>query len=349
MCGGNDNPPPVFIHQAPPPVQEILDTIDEVTGTKTITIVDPATGKKSRVTKRLPKTPEEEAFSKQMEGMIGNTIQNISRLADLGDQSIMDYTPLINTFAQLNEEQANDLKEVANIGNIDEYVSNFRNLQKDLMNREFHKEDRALENELVRRGRNKSTYGAEQKAAMLSNRSLTRQQAELKSTQYGEDLAGQRLQRNAQAFELNERGRSNRLNQAKTGYDLERQRLSDLEDLRQRNIQDNKTVLGIAQGMQSNDLSKALSGNTYANSLGEFAQRNNANLQNYESGVRTNQMNYMNQLNAYENRPMGVGEGFAQLGSSLVGRGIGKMLGGSFGGDEGGRIGSQIGSRRRNY
>ena len=125
MCfGGNDSPPAAPYIPPPPPPPEILDVIDQITGTQSI-VVTGADGKKRRIMSRLPRTPEEEAKYKAAEELIGSSMKNIRQLYKYDPKSMVDFAPLIETFSNLNRERMDALGQIANIGNIEQDIADF--------------------------------------------------------------------------------------------------------------------------------------------------------------------------------------------------------------------------------
>lgn len=115
---------------------------------------------------------------------------------------------MIQTFANINEEQAQDLAKIGDFGNIAEEIVAFKTMQKDLLDREYAKAQDALDESFVRRGYGRdSTGAAETRAALAGDYAQKRQQTEVASQLYGKELAGKRLNRNVGVFKL-ERSRT---------------------------------------------------------------------------------------------------------------------------------------------
>lgn len=239
-----------------PQAQEVMDIIDELAGTQTITVTGPD-GKKRRVTQRLPRTPQEEELFKKSENLMTQAVNNIDKLYKYDPTSVADYQPFINAFSQINDERMTQLSQIGNFADIGKKVQTFRDMNKEIANREFDRQQRMGEESLARRGLQRSTMAAEQRALMAREKGLLDQQADVNANLYGEDLMSRQLGREGQVYDIHEAGRQGRLQQAQTGYDLERQKQEDLERLRQQAISENMNLLGTGQGIKDNDLKKS--------------------------------------------------------------------------------------------
>jgi len=320
MCGlfGSDSPPEPPRLPPPPKPEEIMDYIDEVTGTQTITVTG-ADGKKRRVTQKLPRTEAEQRFVRQGEELIGRALRNINELYQYRPQDVVDFTPIINTFANINNERMNDLAQIANFGNIQQEVDNFRQIQRNLMDEEYNRLNRTSETDLARRGLQNSTVGEERRALMARNQSLARQEGELKAQTFGEDLASRRLSRNAGAFALREEGRQGELLGAKTAYELAQQRQLDLERRRQQAIQENMGAFQVGSGLRGEDLAKSMGGRTGEMALAQFNAVNADSMNRYNADIGRQNMNYQNELAAYNARPQSFGDKMLTLGGTVAG------------------------------
>lgn len=301
--------PPKFIPIAPPPsAPEIMDVIDEITGTQSIVVTGPD-GKKRRVVQRLPRTPQEEAFYRQGEELMARAIKNIQ---DLDSGSWDNFSPFIQAFANLNEEQAQDLSKIADFGNIQQDIDNFRNMQTSLLEDQFRRQNNQLESDLARKGRSSGSYGQERRARNDYYQNLARQQNEINALQYGEDLANQRLGRNLTAYQARQQGRENRLREAETAYGLKQHQLE--ENIRQ---------LGIGASLTGQDLARALSTRAPELANQTFAMQSADQLNRYNSEINRQNLNYANQLARYNMSPPTFGEFVGniaanQLGTSLT-------------------------------
>lgn len=307
----------------PPPPQEIMDVIDEITGTQSIVARGPD-GKMRRVIQRLPRTAEEEARFKQGEELMGRAIKNIQELHAYDPNSVVDFAPVIQTFANLNQEQAADLAQVADFGNIEQDINNFKQMQTSLMEDQFKRQRGQLETDLARKGRSAGSYGQEQRARNNYYENLVRQQNEVNSTQYGEDLAAQRLNRNLTAYGARQQGRENQLNAAEMEYNLKQQQLQDLENRRRYAIDENMQQFGLGANLTGQDLAKAMATRAPELANQTFAMQSADSLNRYNADINRQNINYANRLARYNVRPPTFGEFLGnvagqQLGASITG------------------------------
>jgi|SRR5882724_1429967 len=306
---------------APPPPQEIMDVIDEITGTQSIIVTGPD-GKKRRVVQKLPRTPQEESFYRQGEELMARSIKNIQELQAYDPYSIVDFAPVIQTFANLNEEQAQDLAKVADFGNIQQDIDNFRQMQTTLMEDQFKRQNNKLDTDLARKGRSQGSFGQEQRARNDYYQNLLRQQNEVNATQYGEDLASQRLNRNLTAYGARQQGRENQLNAAQTEYNLRQQQLQDLENKRQFALNENMQQFGMGAGLTGQDLAKAMASRAPELANQTFAMQSADQLNRYNSDINRQNINYQNRMQRYKESPPSFGE--------FMGNVIGNQIGASF-------------------
>lgn len=336
MCLGNDSPPSAPQLAAPPPPPEIMDIIDEITGTQSI-IVTGADGKKRRVNSRLPRTPEEEQRFKAAEELIGSSIQNIKQLYQYNPQSMIDFAPIVETFANINRERMQALGQIANIGNIEQDVADFKQMQSSLIDEQFQIKNRSNEERLAHSGRGSGTYAAESRAAMARNEALARQQGDIQGSIYGEDLASRRLSRNKEAFNLGEMGRQGQLQSAQGQYALAKEHEADMERRRLMAIEENKGLLSIGSGITGQDLSKALSNTNAATSLATFNAQAGDSMNRYNADVNRQMANYNMAMQEYQNQPPSFGE----MAMGMAGTVGGAMLTGHPG-SMAGRLGKKI-------
>lgn len=307
MCFGNDDPPPAPQISAPPPAPEIMDIIDEITGTQSV-IVTGADGKKKRVNSRLPRTPEEDAKFKAAEQLISSSMQNMIQLYKYDPASMIDFSPLVETFANINRERMQALGQVANIGNIEQDVADFKRMQSSLIDEEYTIKNRSNEETLAHRGRGSGTYAAESRAAMARNEVMARQQGDIQANIYGEELAAKRLARNKEAFNLQEMGRQGQLQSAEGQYALSKEHEADMERRRMRAIEENRGLMGVGSAITGTDLNKALSNDNANLSLNTFNAQANDSMNRYNADVNRQKANYGMAMEEYRNKPPSFGE-----------------------------------------
>jgi hypothetical protein len=339
MCFGNDDPPAAPHIGAPPPAPEMMDIIDEITGTQSV-IVTGADGKKRRVNSRLPRTPEEEQRFKMAEELISSSMKNIKQLYQYNPQSMIDFAPIIETFANINRDRMQSLGQIANIGNIEQDVADFKKMQSALIDEQFQIKNAENEERLAHSGRGSGTYAAESRALMARNEALARQQGDIQASIYGEDLASKRLGRNKEAFNLQEMGRQGQLQSAQGQYDIAKQHEADMEKRRLMAIEENKGLLNIGSGIIGQDLNKAMANDNAGISLNTFNAQANDSMNRYNADVKRQMANYDMAMNEYNSRGPSMMESLlrtgAQVGGAIYGGG-GSMPFGSSGSN---RVGS---------
>lgn len=328
-------PPPAPQLPPQPTQQEVLDVIDEIAGTQTVTVVG-ADGKKRRVTQRIPRTPQEEAMLKQADELMAQAVDNIQKLYRYDPASIVNYQPFINTFAQINDERIADLAQIGNFGDLAQKVNDFKNMSKELVNREFDTRSRMNDEMLARRGLQNSTYAAETKAFMARDKALARQQAAIEAERYGDDLMRSRLDAQNQLYDTRERGRLARLEQAQTGYSLERQKYEDEERARQNAIAENEAMLGIGRNMRGDELQRSQLALQYGTNAQNAAYNQNViQNQRYNNEINRLGRQYEMDMERFNQTPRSFGRQLAGLGVEATGRMLGKA---------GSQVGSSLGA-----
>ncbi len=307
MCFGNDSPPPPPQLPPPPPPPEIMDVIDEISGTQSV-IVTGADGKKRRVTSRLPRTPEEEQRFKAAEELIKSSMENIQTLYQYAPESLVDFAPIVNTFANINRERMESLGKIANIGNIQEDINRFKEMQSTLIDEQFNLRERSNEERLAHSGRGSGTYAAESRAAMARAQGLARMEGDAKANIYGEDLASKRLNRNKEAFNLEEMGRQGQLQSVQGQYALAKQHEADMEQRRLRAVEENKGLLSIGSGITGADLAKAMSNDNAGISLNTFNAQAGDSMNRYNADINRQKANYAMAMEDYKAQPPTFGE-----------------------------------------
>lgn len=330
-----DDPPDPPDIPPPPEPQEILDVIDEISGTKMVTVTG-ADGKKRRVVSKLPRTPQEDAFFKQGEELMASSLRNLKTLYAQNPSQVVDFSPIVKTFADINKERMTDLGQIANFGNIAKDVEDFKVMQDGLVTQEYDRLNRAAEQKLAERGHYNSTAGDAFRSQLIRDQGLARQQADVNARLYGDQLAGAQLNRNAQAFGLREQGRQGRLQGAQSAYGLEQQQKADLDQAHQRQVGQELSKLEIGSGLRASDNNKAMQTKAPGIALNEFNAVNQDAMNRYNANVNAIASNYQNQLGHYNAKPPGFMESITDLGLSVGGMALGSYLGG-------GGIGSALG------
>lgn len=307
---------------------ELMDVIDELSGVQTITVTG-ADGKKRRITQRLPLTPQEEQTLNQAKTLMNTAVNNIQRLYQYDPTSVVNYQPFIQAFSSINQERLGDLAQIGDFKDIAEKVQQFKAINQTLTMDAFDNQQRMTEENLARRGLQRSTEATENRAAMAKQRALLEQEVNVASENYGEDLQNRRLDREARTYAIREQGRNARLQEEEAKYNLEQQRVSDLENLRQNAINENVNMLNVGQGITGQDTQRAqlgLEGNRSAISM-FGAQAANQN-QRYANDVARMQGQHAMNMQQFKSTPARFGQQLRDLGLAAAG----SYLGGGFSG-----------------
>lgn len=311
----------------PPKPQEILDVIDELTGTEAVTVTG-ADGKKRRVIRRLPRTKEEEALFKKGQEIMQSSMNAITNLYQYDPASVIDFAPIIETFANINQERADSLAQIADLGNIAQEIDNFRRMQSDLMQERFLADRNRLEEDLAHKGLASSTTGREERNLLNRSERLAQSQADLDALRFGESLADQRLSRNSRVFELQEADRANRLQASQMEYDLALQRKADLEQMRQNAIREQQNQFALASGIVEGDSNKAMKSRANTDALAQMQIANGVQLGNYNANINRLTQQHNMAMEAFKNRQPGFGDMLMNAASAGLGAFSEKSLGG---------------------
>lgn len=332
---GGDSPPTPPQLPPPPKEKEILDVIDEIAGSQTITVTG-ADGKKRRVTSKLPRTEDEERVFRQAGEMIGVAINNLNtnlrQLYSYDPSRIVAYQGLVDTFANINNERAQDLAQIANIGNIEQDIQGFRQMQQDILSQEFNRINQEQENRLIDSGHYNSSAGQEMRARLMREEAEAQQQAGINAQMYGEQIAQNRLNRNATAYGLREQGRTGQLQQAQSQYALEQQRQADLRQMREDAVRNDLSQVQLGAALRGEDLNRAMASQAPQLGMQQWATENQNAMNNYIAQSNNVNQQYQNQVAAYQARPRSFLETAAGLGSTIgmgmLTAGQGSVLGG---------------------
>ena len=340
MCWGDSGPDTQNIPD-PPPIKEMMDFFNYVTGTQTVTVTG-ADGKKQRVTTRLPRTPEEMRVLQPAQDMLVSSINGMSKLFKYNPKSAIAFAPLVNAVSDMSDQTLNDLGQFANLGDIQERRQEFRDMQREVVDEQFAMDKMANEERLAHSGRGSGTYAAESRAAMSLAHNRARREGDARAVMQGEDYAAKRLGTDTQAFGLRQGGRQGAVDAVKTGYGLNKMDEQDQEARRLQAMQETKGLFDVGKDVSRYDDWKALQDKTGEQSLSTYLGENN--VQNARYGAQVNAINANNQAaqNEYNNRGPSFGEwalgtagkigGAMFTGSpeSMAGR-AGKKVSGAFG------------------
>ena len=315
MCFGNDMPQMQAI-PAPPPEKEIMDFISYITGTQTMTVTLP-NGTRQRVIKLLPKTPEEQKRLQPFADMIATAAVELPKLHKYNPQSVIPFAPVVNAFANLSSEALKDLGQFANIGDIEQYKADFRDMERAVVDEQFATRRQRNEERLAHTGRGAGTYAAESRAAMAREHALARQIVDTRATQAAEDLAAKRLSTNEQAFGLREQGRRGTLEAVQADYALNKADEQDQENRRLQAMKEQQGLFDLGSNVIRYDESKALQDRTQDQSLNTYLAENNVQNARYGQQVGAIQANNAMTMEEYKGRAPSFGEWAANTAGTL--------------------------------
>ncbi len=326
VFGGRGSAPQAPFLPAQQAAPELMDVVDEIAGVQTITVTGPD-GKKRRVTQKLPLTPQEQQTLDQARALMNQAVNNIQRLYQYDPATVANYQPFIQAFANINQERMADLGKIGDFKDISEKVEQFKTMNHALTMEAFDNKQRMTEENLAKRGLQRSTEATENRAAMAKQRAQLEQEVNVTSENYGEDLQNRRLDREARTYAIREQGRNARLEEANAGYELERQKAADLDAVRQNAINENVNMLNVGQGITGQDTQRAqlgLAGNQ--NAVAIFgAQANNQN-QRYANDINRVQAQHNMDMNTYRNTPATFGQQIRDIGIAGAGQFVGNRI-----------------------
>jgi hypothetical protein len=306
--------------------EDMIDVIDQITGVQSIYTTG-SDGRRQRVISRLPRTPEEEQLYSQAGALISSALTNLNELYQREPEIVQDYQPLINAFAGLDDERVRDLSSVANLGNIQQEIDSFKQIQNNLVNEEIRRINLDQENKLAQRGHFSSSAGNDLRAQLAREEVLARQQVDLNTRAYGEDLADQRFNRQLQGYGLREADRQQRLNQAVMAHDLERQRVEENNAQTQTLVNNNLSQLQTGLNLQGRDQNIAMSSQAPNLAIDQFNAQQNAMNQNYNNALNRANLTYNQQLSQHQMRGPTAQQSAANLGAGLLGMYLGGWAG----------------------
>lgn len=318
MClgsGGDDRPQQQAI-PAPPPEKEIMDFINYITGTQTVTVTG-ADGKPKRVTTKLPRTPEQERMYQPAEDMLITALTELPKLFKYDPKSAISFAPVVDTFSNLNRETLNDIGQFANIDDIEQYKADFKDMQRAVIDEQFAIRGRRNEERLAHSGRGSGTYAAESRAALAREHALARQIGDTRATQAAEDLAAKRLSTNEQAFGLRQQGRQGTLEAVQADYAFNKADEQDQEDRRLKAIAERQGQFDLGSNVLRYEEGKALKDTTQQDALNTYLAQNNVQNTRYGHQVNAIAANNRMQMEEYKNRAPSFGEWAANTAGTI--------------------------------
>jgi hypothetical protein len=328
--GRKSSPPPAPVLPPPPPREELMDVIDEISGSQAITVTG-ADGKKKRVITRLPLTPQQEEEKRIFQNISSTALENMVRLSQFDPYATVDFLPLTNVLQQVGAERSNQLNEIMNIPDFSSYVNQLRQDGINRINEELGRHEQSTLEGLKMRGYGEgSTALAETRNAFGKARASALKDNEIYALQQGDARMAADMAQRANTYNLGEQGRQARLQEAQTEHALELNKAQQVEQQRQQYLQNNLNLYNIATGQQLQDKTFAI--NSQAPQLANqiFQQSNADNLARYQAGINAQMGNYQAQMANYNAQPVGFGN--AMLGLGMQGLGA---FGGAYAGGKG--------------
>lgn len=325
--GRSSSPPPAPIIAAPPPPPEILDSIDEITGTETVPVNDPTTGRRKLVTRSLPLSPEQKKWLDGAQSLMAKSIKEFNRLYNYGPQNVIDFIPYADIINTISNERSEDLRRLLPNRDFTEFVNNFKNARQTALDEQFQQQTGRLKADLDRSGWENSTAASELQAAMAAQQARAKEQLDVEAIEYGQNLHDRDLSRRAQEFQFAEAGRASRMSDMQNKYQLEKEYKNSLEDQRQKAIDHQKMLYGVGESIIGAETQKKLS--TMAPRLAlaqnQLAAQNQHN--HYMADMQRQNTNYQNQLVQYNNQPPSFEQQLMTVGGQVAGAYFGSPSG----------------------
>lgn len=325
--GGGDSAPPAPYIPPPPPPPEWVDFMDEVSGTETIEVKG-ADGKKRRVNRRLPRSPEEQKMFDEAGTIMERSIEEMKKLATINPDAVVDFQPFLQVMNNLNAERRNDIAELTKIPDFNAYVDNFKAMYRDSL----EKQHTRLENEnqayLSSRGYGNSTAEREMRNLMGQSRAESLAKVDVEGQEYGERLKAADQANRQNAFAFREQGRAGQLQTAQSEHGLKVDQYNQLESKRQQALQNQKAMFDVAAGVRGEDRNKAMMSKAPDMAFQMHSQNSADSLNRYSAQVNAMNANYQNQLAEHNSRGATFAQSLMGLGGQAVGTFGGAYLGG---------------------
>lgn len=299
MCWGNDAPELQRVPN-PPPIKEMMDFMNYLSGTQTVTVTG-ADGVKKRVTTRLPRTPEEMRVLQPAQDMFASAVNNLSQLFKYDPKSAISFFPVIDAVSEMNDATLKDLGQFANLGDLMEKRQEFRQMQREIVDEKFAQAQMSNEERLAHSGRGSGTYAAESRAAMAGAHARARREGDANAIMGAEEYAAKRLGTDTNAFGLRQAGRQGTVDAVKFDYGLNKMDEQEQEARRLQAMNETKGLADFGQGIVRYDDWKGFQDKTQQDSLNMYQAENNAQNQRYGaevSAINANNAAAMSEHNA---------------------------------------------------
>ena len=338
MSSDNDSGPTLHPLPQMPTMSELMDAFDHIAGVQTIKTKGPD-GKNKLVTSRLPRTKEEtERFEK-----LGNTIKNaflsMEQLIQYDPLKTVDYAPFLSIINKVNSERGADMAALSNLPDFNKYVNDFKEVGNTIIQDEFKKAENENKAYLANRGYADSSAAIAMRNSLVSEKAKALAQNDLSGNLYGQQLQAADQVNRSNEFGFREKGRIGQLQSAEAEHQLNLGQFNQLNAGRQTGLQNQSSMLGLADAVVDRDKRYAMTSQT-ANQANKIMNQENAQKLGWYN-AEANNVNQANNLaiQQHNNRGPSFGQSLMQLG----GMGIGAYFGGPMGGMFGGSVGSVAG------
>ena len=314
----NDDPPQVPYYPPMPPKEELMDVIDKIAGTQTLTVTGPD-GKKRRVMERLPRTEEEQRLYDEAGTLMDSSIEQIKRLNEYNPAEVIDFAPFVTVMNDLNVERTKDIAELSKLPDFNRYVEDFKTMGNTIIQEEFLRQENETREYLNRRGYGDSTAAAESRSALGYNKAKALNENNVNANLYGEQLKGADLTNRANMYDFRERGRMGQLQRAQLEHQLKLEQKAQLDNAGQTALQNQHGLFGMGAGIRGEDTKMAMASRApeLANTI--FQQSNMESLNRHNAQINQLNSRYQNELGAYNSRPPSFGDFLLNAGLGVGG------------------------------
>jgi hypothetical protein len=186
---GSKKAPAQPVIQTQAPQYDVMDFTDEITGTETVTVTD-ASGKKKRITRRLPRSAEEQKIYDNATKLFNDSLNNIEALSVIDPSQAAEFAPYLQAYK----------------GKLDRSLTEAVNRTR-----------ASLESNFVKAGLQDSTAATELRTALARDEMQQRGQLDEQVRLRGEDMRDKQLARQYGLMEVGANLRGQDLNTAMAG------------------------------------------------------------------------------------------------------------------------------------
>ena len=332
--GRRSSPPPAPKLAPPPPPKELEDFVENITGVEVKTGINPATGKKYRMTQSLPRSPEAQQAWDTSGRLINETMAEMERLYRYRPDTIVDSSPFINFLNGVKGERQNDLAALTGIPDMANYVREFKNAEIAILDRNFNQYENEVMADLNSGGYGSSSAASQTRAALAYERARAEQELNRDAIKYGYDSAEREIARNRDIYNFREAGRVGQIGAEEAKYALLRDQAHSANEQYNRDFGTQLQTHGVASDYRERDINNRLKGAMFAGNqaLAENNAANNAQYSAYNGYVNQQVMQHKMNMDNYNNQPPTLGQQLMTAGGMLAGGMIGGPMGASVGG-----------------